>query len=95
MNFISMRKSVLILLLLGSCFSSCHSSVTDSLLNNTKNQAQTLQYNLTENGCSTGDKTFSSLDELCQGLRNDSFNNNCAQSLRFQKFQNDCPGRSW
>ena len=50
-------------------------------------------YNLTQNGCSTGDQKFSSKDDLCAGLKNDELNKNCAYSLRQEKYQTDCSTR--
>ena len=73
---------------------SCSKDAT-KLLTSDQNNATSLSYNLTENGCSTGNHSFNSQDELCNGLRDDSLNNNCAQNLRYQKFQTDCPGRAW
>lgn len=62
---------------------------------NANNDNKSLTYNLTENGCSTGEKTFSSQDSLCEGLRNDALNNHCARGLRYNHFKQECPGRSW
>jgi hypothetical protein len=78
------------------CFliTACSVDVTKNLPGNGAN-SQSLSYNLTENGCSTGNQSFSTQDALCNGLRDDALNNYCAQSLRFQKFQNDCPGHTW
>jgi len=58
-------------------------------------QSQNYTYNLSENGCSTGEHTFSSNESMCDGLRDDSLNNYCATNLRYLKFQSDCPGRTW
>jgi hypothetical protein len=52
-------------------------------------------YDFTENGCETGTKVFSSIDDMCRTLRNDSANNYCASDLRFEFFRSQCPGQSW
>lgn len=52
-----------------------------------------LSYNLTENGCSTGQQQFSSEAALCEGLQSESRNHGCAESLRRSTFQShNCPG---
>lgn len=58
-------------------------------------EKNSFSYNFSENGCSTGDKNFSSNDAMCNALKNDSLNNYCAQSQRYQKFQSSCPGKVW
>ncbi len=47
------------------------------------------KYNLTENGCSTGEKTADSKSEMCTMLRDAGTNNGCAYSLRKQKFEQE------
>ena len=47
------------------------------------------KYTLSENGCSTGEQQADSKDQMCAKLKNDSVNNNCAYSLRKQKFESD------
>lgn len=59
----------------------------------TKKDVQDYSYNFTVNGCTTGDQAFSSLDSMCEGLKNDSLNNYCAYDLRRSKFDTDCFGR--
>jgi hypothetical protein len=89
-----MRKTLLPLFVLfcsGFILSGCNSS---SLLN-PKVESQSFTYNFTENGCSTGEKVFSTNDAMCSALRDDVSNNYCAQDLRYQKFQSDCPGKNW
>lgn len=39
-------------------------------------------YNLTVNGCSTGQQVYYSKAELCEGLQNDYQNNDCAHTER-------------
>ncbi len=60
-----------------------------------KVETKSYSYDLTENGCRTENQTFSSREEMCDGLKNDSLNHNCAQDLRFEKFKSDCSDRSW
>jgi len=86
---LNLKMGVLFLssLTLIGLFSSCSASVN--------NNQSSFSYNLTENGCSTGEKTFSSNDAMCSALKDDSLNQYCAQSLRYQKFTNDCPGKTW
>ncbi|MGE4131088.1 MAG: hypothetical protein AB7F86_05585 [Bdellovibrionales bacterium] len=65
-----------------------------------KKKKEKYSYNLTENGCSTGTKEFSSKDAMCAALKNDAANV-CAdgspyfvgRGMRKQKFEADgCPG---
>lgn len=53
------------------------------------------KYNLTYNGCSTGEHKFSSKDAMCDALQNNSLNNNCARDLREQHFRGECPGKTF
>jgi hypothetical protein len=59
------------------------------------NSSQSYTYALTLNGCDTGSHSFSSHDAYCNALKNDALNNNCAASLRYDTFKNECPGLSW
>ena len=59
-------------------------------------QTEQYSYNLTENGCSTGDKTASSKSEYCETLADDAKNINdkgyvCAIGLREQRLKEECP----
>jgi hypothetical protein len=58
-------------------------------------KSSSFSYDMTDNGCATGKKEFSSLDSLCEGLRDDAQNNNCARGLRYEKFKQDCSGKTW
>ncbi len=60
---------------------------------NEKSESFTYKYSV--NNCTTDEKTFSSNEAMCDALRNDSLNHYCAQDLRYQRFQTDCPGRTW
>ncbi len=91
-NTVDSSLSLTFALTLGAfLFVGCRgSSLTDGL----KKQSS-FSYELSENGCSTGQKTFSSNDAMCNALKDDALNNYCAQNLRYQKFQSDCPGKIW
>lgn len=52
-------------------------------------------YNFNVNGCTTGEKNFSTREAMCDALTDDSLNNNCAENERYTKFLSDCPGRTW
>ncbi|MFZ3230288.1 MAG: hypothetical protein WA160_08790 [Pseudobdellovibrio sp.] len=88
-NKITLIQLAALVLLFTSCMPK---SATDAILNQ-KSSGYT--YDLTENGCPTGEHSFSSLESMCDGLKNDSLNNFCARNLRYSKFQSDCPGRTW
>ncbi len=59
------------------------------------NKSESLSYDFEFNGCPTGKHEFNSKAELCQGLQNDSLNGGCAQSLRQEYFQAQCPGQEF
>lgn len=68
---------------IGGCFGACESSTT----------TQDLSYSFTFNGCETGEHSFSSLQELCEGLQDEDLNNSCARSLREEYFESqNCTG---
>lgn len=58
-------------------------------------------YQFEVNGCNTGEHSFSSSDEsemrrkLCEALQDDELNNGCAESLRFDYFEDNCEGFTW
>lgn len=52
-------------------------------------------YSFSDGNCSTNEKIFSTLDAMCLSLKNEAANNFCANSERYQKFQNECPGYQW
>jgi hypothetical protein len=54
-----------------------------------ESKVEQFKYNLTENGCSTGDQSASSKEEMCNLLKSRSANNGCAFSLRKQKFEQE------
>ena len=75
-------------------FSACDLSKLTAGLLKAQSTSTNLTYNYTaENGCSTGEHTFYSNEQLCDGLKNDSLNNYCALSLRRSRYQTDCAGR--
>jgi hypothetical protein len=51
------------------------------------------QYQYVVDDCDTGSHRFTSKEEICSGLQNDSLNRGCAREerkLRFEEY--DCPG---
>lgn len=59
------------------------------------------KYKFELNGCSTGEHSFSGSSEeevrrqYCETLKNDSANNNCADSMRYETFRARCQGYQW
>jgi hypothetical protein len=53
---------------------------------------ESISYDFTENGCPTGNKTFSSVAEMCKGLQDDELNNHCAEASREAHFKQNCSG---
>lgn len=49
-------------------------------------------YNFTYNGCETKKQIFTSKNEMCLGLQDDSRNNGCAKKLRENYFNQMCSG---
>jgi hypothetical protein len=49
-------------------------------------------YNFDENGCKTGNQSFSSIEAYCKGLQNETLNKGCAQNIRKINFELKCPG---
>lgn len=89
-----MKKFGFIALLLSAALlQSCSVDLGNTLRVNA--ESNNYSYSLSENGCSTGEHSFSSQDAMCDGLKNETLNNNCATNLRYLKFQNSCPGRTW
>ncbi len=86
-----MKKTKLIfaasLFLSGLC--SCHASIDQKV------ESQSFTYKYTVNNCTTDEKVLSSNEALCAALKDDALNNYCAQSLRYKRFQSDCPGKNW
>ena len=57
-------------------------------------RAPQYDYTFTETGvCTTGLHSYSRLPDLCAALTSMSSNNNCAESLRENYFQSQCPGQ--
>lgn len=51
----------------------------------------TFNYTLVDdNGCSTGTQVFTSIEEMCKGLQNNTLNNNCSLELREDFFKKNC-----
>lgn len=55
-----------------------------------KDTAETWNYELTDNNCSTGKQSFNSKKTYCEGLLNDRLNNNCAGRMRALKVEKEC-----
>lgn len=64
------------------------------LVNATKN-SQTYSYQFKVNGCDTGYRSYASRDEMCEALRDNAGNYNCAYNERYAKFLNDCYDKQW
>ena len=60
-----------------------------------QNKSESYKYSYESNGCKTGEKTFSSKDAYCDGLKNDESNNFCAKDVRYDQFQAECSGKNW
>lgn len=52
----------------------------------------TFTYTLEDNGCSTGTQVFSTIEDMCKGLQNNTLNNNCALEVREDFFKKNCTG---
>ncbi len=46
-------------------------------------------------GCTTGRHQPHIKESFCEEIRDDSRNNFCAADLRYQSFQQNCPGQAW
>lgn len=49
-----------------------------------------LSYQYSYNGCETGEHTFGSEKELCDGLVNESLNKGCATQIRYPEYKRRC-----
>ena len=59
----------------------------------TKVAEQKLEYEFSDNGCTTGHHQFSDVGSMCVALQDDNFNNNCPQAPREAYFKQNCPGQ--
>ncbi len=50
------------------------------------------KYSFSEGFCTTGEKSFSTLSQMCTALKNNSYNNGCAQAQRQSYFESKCSG---
>jgi hypothetical protein len=75
--------------------SACYLEVAGHKVLGGDNKSTSINYELTENGCATGKHEFSSHDDYCAGLKNDSLNNFCAIGMRYEKFKQDCGDKTW
>jgi hypothetical protein len=60
-----------------------------------KDEKKDLKYNLTQNGCATGDVIYANESDYCTALKDDKRNNFCARSMRFDMFKQSCPNELW
>ncbi len=51
---------------------------------------ESMSYDFSANGCSTGKKIFPDLASYCTGLKDDEANNHCAPQLRVDAFKQNC-----
>jgi len=63
-------------------------------LNLNKN-SYSYSYQFNSNGCDTGQHNFNSRQEMCNTLKDNSANSNCAYNERYAKFQSDCYDMQW
>lgn len=56
--------------------------------------SESFKYSFSEGFCSTGEKSFSNLNQMCTALQNNAYNNGCAQAQRQNYFYSRCSG-SW
>lgn len=90
MNRITYSFALIIVLALARCGSTDSDS---GVSGGSKSSSSTYKYEFSENGCNTGKQEFSSLEALCDGLKNDSLNKGCAESLRKKHFESSgCSG---
>ena len=59
-----------------------------------EDKSSSLKYSFSENGCETGEKSFSNLETLCVTIQDDSANNYCAGSLRYQYYKEKCESKA-
>lgn len=52
-------------------------------------------YRFNVNNCDTGERIFNDRISMCNALKNNSANNNCAYNERYAKFRQDCYDMSW
>ena len=87
-----MKKNLLLLAAIAISCSACELALIGLL---DKKKKDEYKYNLSYNGCSTGEHKFSSKDAMCDALQNNSLNNYCARDLREQHFRGQCPGKTF
>lgn len=80
-------KKILILTLLAVVFTGCSSD--------NENKDESLSYEFSYNGCSTGRHEFNSKAAMCEGLQDDDLNNYCAIGMRASHFDANCPGKTF
>ncbi len=56
-------------------------------------KSEDLNYSYSYNGCQTGEQHFSSMNDMCEGLKSENLNHRCARELRERVFhEHSCPG---
>ena len=48
------------------------------------------KYQFVLNGCDTGEHSFDSVAAYCTGLKSNTTNNGCAESMRKDAYERDC-----
>jgi hypothetical protein len=54
------------------------------------NNSAGLQYQISEDGCDTGEHGFATLSEYCEALKNEELNHHCAHDARTYQFNLSC-----
>lgn len=72
-----------------------HPSGGPSSPNSSTSKEESFTYEFQLNGCSTAKHQFSSQEEMCISLQNDTLNNSCASDLRREHFQKFCPNQTY
>ena len=67
---------------------SCGVSHSSDDTSNSTNTSLSYQYNY--NGCETGEHSFSSEKDYCDGLVNESLNKGCATEIRYPEYKRRC-----
>ena len=82
---------LIVLVILSGVFVSCGKPETTYVVRPAS--AEEYKYELKSSSCSTGVQSFATLQQTCEGLKNDQLNNFCAKSEREALFINhNCVG---
>lgn len=60
-----------------------------------KSETVDKSYQFNVNGCDTGKVNYTSNDDLCAKLQDESLNKFCAQDKRKEMFDQSCGGKAW